>query len=53
MKLLGISASNRKDGNSYHILKETLPSDAVIIHFADFGDLIMHTLLGTLWSGAI
>lgn len=34
MKLLGISASNRRDGNSYLILKEALP-DAEIIQFAD------------------
>jgi len=35
MKLLGISASNRRDGNSYLILKEALPTDAEIIQFAD------------------
>lgn len=35
MKLLGISVSNRRDGNSYLILKETLPPDMEIIQFAD------------------
>jgi len=35
MKLLGISASNRRDGNSCLILKETLPPDTEIIQFAD------------------
>jgi multimeric flavodoxin WrbA len=34
MKLLGISTSNRRDGNSYLLLKEIL-SDAEIIQFAD------------------
>ena len=35
MKLLGISASNRRDGNSYLILKKALPLDTEIIQFAD------------------